>query len=139
MGSEVEGERERRGEESRRRGGGSNSSSEVISLIHSGRCANILLKISWQHTHTHTALMLELYSLCGPDNHTHTHTHTHPGQSPLKATGCTLCSVSVYPVDVMAPIRGSNFRSLARSVARGPVGLGWVGVLAGGGWLVWGY
>ena len=54
MGSEVEGERERRGEESRRRGGGSNSSSEVISLIHSGRCANILLKISWQHTHTHT-------------------------------------------------------------------------------------
>ena len=46
-----EGEREREREASRRRGGGSNSSSEVISLIHSGRCANILLKISWQHTH----------------------------------------------------------------------------------------
>lgn len=36
----------------------SSSSSGVISLIHGGHCANILLKISWQHTQT--ALMLEL-------------------------------------------------------------------------------
>lgn len=40
---------------------GSSSSSGVISLIHSGRCANILPKISWKHTgysHTHSGKVL---------------------------------------------------------------------------------
>lgn len=52
----------------------SDSSSEVISLIHSGRCANILPKISWQHTQA--ALMLEVFTLCGPVSPTNTRTNT---------------------------------------------------------------
>lgn len=52
----------------------SDSSSEVISLIHSGRCANILPKISWQRTQA--ALMLEVFTLCGPGSPTNTHTNT---------------------------------------------------------------
>lgn len=66
---------------------GSSSSSEVISLIHGGRCANILLKISWQHAEVTLNAGVFFFLSLSQTIDQHTHTHTHPGQSPLKATG----------------------------------------------------
>lgn len=73
----------------------SDSSSEVISLIHSGRCANILPKISWQRTQA--ALMLEVFTLCGPGGPTNTRTNT-----------STHTRRGLLAIDVTAPICGSD-------------------------------